>query len=255
MLGGDGYEGEAGSTRSVSWGGASKLEGEAREVGDDRRVNEEGGPEGSPRAESATDRLYRRAKAATENESLQEAVQLYRELLTIDPKHLRAHNNLGVLYDRMGDYRGALAEYEAAEALDPDDVRLQCNIAAVLASLTRYREAEAKLTRALQADPQNADARENLGLVYFKRGLYAEAAEELRRAAKLDPDRASAFLYLGDALNHMDEIEAAIEALKKSVELRPNPRAYYTLGILYDRRRQSDLAEIMYRRAKELGGW
>jgi len=216
-------------------------------------------PEDSEMSNSAkegpAEELYRQAKRLTDEGALQEAVRTYRELLAIEPSHLRAHNNLGVVYDRLGDHRRALAEYQAAEELDPDDVRLQCNIAAVLASLGRYREAEAKLTRALDSDPKNADARENLGLVYFKKGLYTEAATELSRAADLDPERASAFLYLGEALNHLDEIDAAMEALERSVRIRPMARAYYTLGILHDRMKRPDLAQKMYHKADELGGW
>jgi tetratricopeptide (TPR) repeat protein len=205
--------------------------------------------------EPAAEDLYRRAKKLSDEGSLHDAARVYSDLLTIDPSHLRARNNLGVLYDQLGDYEAALAEYLAAEELDPDDVRLQCNIAAVQASLGRYRDAEERLGQALHADPQNADARENLGLVYFKKGLYAEAAVELRRAAELDPSRSNAYLYLGEALNHMDEIEAAMEALERSAELRPGPRTFYTMGILYDRKKQPDMAEVMYRKAKELGGW
>ncbi len=205
--------------------------------------------------EGPTHELYKRAKRLSDEGSVQEAISVYRELLAIEPAHLRARNNLGVLYDSMGDYRRALTEYQAAEELDPDDVRLQCNIAAVLASLGRYRDAEAKLMRALNADPKNADARENLGLVYFKKGLYAEAAVELRRAAELNAQRASAFFYLGEALNHLNDIDGAMEALQRSVEIKPSPRAYYTMGILYDRMKRPDLAQAMYRKAEELGGW
>lgn len=206
-------------------------------------------------SDSRVDRLYRRAKRLSDEGSLRDAAGVYRELLDIDPGHHRAHNNLGVLYDQMGEYGAALSEYLAAEALDPDDVRLQCNIAAVQASLGRYRDAEERLGRALHSDPKNADARENLGLVYFKKGLYEEAAEELRRAAELDPSRASAYLYLGEALNHLNDIEGAMEALERSSELRPSARAYYAMGIVYDRRKQPELAEVLYRKAKELGGW
>lgn len=207
------------------------------------------------RTEPAVEELYQRAKKLSDEGSLHDAARVYGDLLAIDPHHLRARNNLGVLYDQLGNYEAALAEYLAAEELDPDDVRLQCNIAAVQASLGRYRDAEERLGQALHTDPQNADARENLGLVYFKKGLYAEAAVELRRAAELDPSRSNAYLYLGEALNHMDEIEAAMEALERSAELRPSARAFYTMGILYDRKKQPDLAEVMYRKAKELGGW
>lgn len=225
-------------------------EPEARPAAEEQIANEVRDSSGS-----VADRLYRRAKKLSEEGALRDAVGVYRELLTLDPNHLRAHNNLGVLYDRMGDHRAALTEYLAAEALDPDDVRLQCNIAAMQASLGHYREAKERLEQALHADPKNADARENLGLVYFKKGLYGQAAEELRRATELDESRGSAYLYLGEALNHMDDVDGAMAALERSIELRPNARAFYALGIIYDRKKQPDLAEVMYRKAKELGGW
>lgn len=199
--------------------------------------------------------LYRRAKDLAGGGSFEEAVGVYRQLLALEPNNLRAHNNLGVLYDRLGDFEQALTEYRAAEQLDPDDVRLQCNIAAVLASLGRYREAEEKLAAALHSDPKNADARENLGLVYFKKGLYVDAAEELRLAAEIDPTRASAFLYLGEALNRLDDLEGAMTALSSSVELKESARAYYAMGIVYDRMNQKGAAHSMYRKAEELGGW
>ncbi len=46
-----------------------------------------------------------------------------------------------------------------------------------------------------------------------------------------------------------------MEALERSSELRPSARAYYAMGIVYDRRKQPELAEVLYRKAKELGGW
>ncbi len=46
-----------------------------------------------------------------------------------------------------------------------------------------------------------------------------------------------------------------MEALERSVELRPSARAFYTIGILFDRKRQPDIAQAMYRKAEELGGW
>ena len=204
---------------------------------------------------SGTDALYERAKRLSSDGKLREAIEVYLKLLDQEPDHLRARNNLGFLHDRLGDHEAALAEYEAAERLDPDDVRLQCNIAAVQASLGRYAEAEERLKDALHADPKNADAHENLGLVQFKKGLYQEAAVELQRAAELDPERATAYLYLGEALNRMDDVEGALTALQQSVELKQSPRAYYTMGILYDRKSQPDLANAMYRKAEELGGW
>ncbi|NIR45129.1 MAG: tetratricopeptide repeat protein [Gemmatimonadetes bacterium] len=210
---------------------------------------------GSEAARQGTETLYLRARELAEGGALREAVGVYRQLLADSPDHLKAHNNLGFLYDRLGDSEAALAEYRAAESLDPDDVRLQCNVAAALASLGRYGEAEEKLAEALRSDPKEADIRENLGLVHYKRGLYAEAAEELRIAADLDPQRARALLYLGEALNRIDDLEGALTALRRSVEIQPSARAYYAMGIVYDRMNQKGAAQAMYHKAEELGGW
>ncbi len=37
----------------------------------------------------------------------------------MDPDYARAHNNLGVLYERQGRREEARAEYEAAQRADP----------------------------------------------------------------------------------------------------------------------------------------
>jgi tetratricopeptide (TPR) repeat protein len=56
-------------------------------------------------------------------------------------------------------------------------------------------------------------------------------------------------------LNRLNQVDEAIAALERSVELKPSPRAYYTLGILHDRKKQPTLAQAMYRKAEEMGGW
>jgi Flp pilus assembly protein TadD len=48
-------------------------------------------------------------------------------------------------------------------------------------------------------------------------------------------------------------VDEAIEALERAVELTPrNPRAYYTLGILFDKKRLPSKAAVMYRKSREL---
>lgn len=157
---------------------------------------------------------------------------------------------VGLLYDRVGDCERALFESQVSEGLDRDDGRPQSDIGAVLPD--HYTAVEATLKNALHTDPNNPDARENLGLVYLGKALYARAAKELRRVVELDPTRASAYLYLGEALSRLDEVDAALAAFVKSVKLQPdNRRAYYKMGILYDRISQPQFAEAMYRKARE----
>jgi Flp pilus assembly protein TadD len=77
---------------------------------------------------------------------------------------------------------------------------------------------------------------------------------ELRPVCDGDPDHAAAHYYRGEALNRLGRVEEALEVLLRAVELQPDdPRAYHTLGRLYDRRNEPDKAARMYRLARECG--
>jgi tetratricopeptide (TPR) repeat protein len=95
------------------------------------------------------------------------------------------------------------------------------------------------------------DAHLNLGLVYFRRGLYRDAAEGFQRAIELDPESPAAYVYLGESFNYLARWEEALDALRTAVELKPSTRAYYVMGIVYDRLQQPDRAAEMYRRSRE----
>jgi tetratricopeptide (TPR) repeat protein len=83
--------------------------------------------------------------------------------------------------------------------------------------------------------------------------LYAQAELELKRALDLDPDHGVAYFYRGECLNQLGRVDEALEMLERSVVLHPhNPRAYFTMGILYDRKHLPQQAAAMYRKAHEV---
>ena len=70
---------------------------------------------------------------------------------------------------------------------------------------------------------------------------------------EMDPDHGAAFLVLGEALNQMAESDAALEALEEAVRLVPESgKAYYAMGIAYDRKGNHDRAAEMYRLSREV---
>ena len=142
---------------------------------------------------------------------------------------------------------------KVADWLAADDGDLQRDREAVLEPEGEYAAAEATLRQLLCSDSQNPDAREDLGLLYLKKGLPAKAAEELRLLTEVDQTRASAYLYLGEALSQINEVDQAMAAFKRLLELQPSsPEGHYKLGVLYDRSLQPELAEQVYRKAREL---
>ena len=184
---------------------------------------------------------------------LEEALDSYRRLVAMDPAHIRARNNLGVLLDQMGSHDVALEHFQAAVEIDPENAEVLTNFGASLAAQGRYDEAESQLRKAARLDPAGIDVRANLGILYFRRGLYAQSDHELRWVCDRDPDHILAHFYRGEALNRLGRVDDALEMLERASHLQPDrARVYYLLGILYDKKNLKHEAGLMYRKAREL---
>ena len=116
---------------------------------------------------------------------LPEAVQAYREALSLKPDFLDAHDDLGIALSRLGQWPGAIGEYEAALRLSPGDVPARLNLGNALAQSGRFPEAVVQYQRTLALDPTNADAHYNLAHVLDVLGRTAEARAEAAEAARL----------------------------------------------------------------------
>ena len=184
---------------------------------------------------------------------IHEAIELYLGILTVNPSNLKAHNNLGVLYDELKRFDAALEHFEAAARIAPDNVEVLANFASTLTSLARYEQADELLRRAQRLAPDDIQASLGIGILYFRRGLYGESEVELGGVCDRNQSNGLAFYYRGEALNRLGRFDEAAEAIERAVELLPNdPRPFYTLGHLYDRRYQLEDAAEMYRRARRL---
>lgn len=210
----------------------------------------EGGPE---RLVRPAGNQLARARALVEEGRAQEAIDLYRDIVEENPASLKAHNNLGVLFDELGQHEGALEHFEVALRLEPDNVEVLTNLGSTLTALARFEAAEVLLRRALRVAPDGLDARLSMGILSFRRGLYSQAESELSWVCARDPTNGPAFYYRAESLNRDGQFEEAGTVMALAAELMPlDPRPVYTLGHLYDRRSLHEEAAEMYRKAREL---
>ena len=205
-------------------------------------------------APPADERLVR-VKELVQDGRIDEAISLYRDILASNPANLNARNNLGVLYDEMGQPELAIEQFEVAERLAPENVEVLTNFGLARTAMAHYDRAEKLLRRALRLAPENTAVRASIGILHFHRGVYAQAELDLRWVCEQDDMHGPAFYYWGEALNRLNRFDEALEALERATVLQPNNRkAFYTLGHLYDRKHLGEEAMAMYRRARELIG-
>jgi tetratricopeptide (TPR) repeat protein len=175
------------------------------------------------------------------------------EALDLDDQAVGSGPTPRVSFEEPLNLETELERLLAARVLSPDSVGVLVNLGWTLGLLGRFDDAERELRRAQKLAPEDIAVRAGLGLLSYRRGLYPQAEAELRWVCEQDPEHGPAHFYRGEALNRLGRVDQALEALERAVRLQPtNHRAFYTLGILFDRKNLREEAAAMYRKAREL---
>src|SRR5438045_3342817 len=122
---------------------------------------------------------------ALEDEDAQAARAAYERAIAIDPRHLAARTNLGLLLHQCGRLADAERTYRAALLACGDDALLHFNLAVLLEDLKRRSEAVRSYEAALEADPGMADAYYNLALLGEQIGKPRDAIRPMARYRRL----------------------------------------------------------------------
>jgi Flp pilus assembly protein TadD len=112
----------------------------------------------------------------------------------IDPTVSGIHNNLGNVYDKLGDEEPAVAAYREALRLEPGLGEAHMSLATILSRRGDSRGAVEHYGRALELEPSSIEARVYLGLALWNAGDRARSLAELERAGALDPAAANGFV-------------------------------------------------------------
>jgi protein O-GlcNAc transferase len=181
---------------------------------------------------------------------LQEAEQLYRQILAADPQHADAWHALGVLAHHTGQPLTA-AEYIARSiGLNPNVAERHRNLGLTLQALGRFEEAVGCFRTALKLDPSLAETHVSLGHVLQAMGKWDESAESYRLALGVKPDCAEAYNGLGNALVDQQGLEEAVACYRKALQLNPDlSEAYNNLALALHQQEKLDEAIEYYRQA------
>jgi serine/threonine protein kinase len=131
--------------------------------------------------------LRRQAKEARNAQKYQEAVHLYRQVVSLDPAHAPTWFWLGWSLNALGNFGEAISAFDACLELEHNRARVWNTRGYALYMLGRYDEALACCERVLTLEPDNAAAWQNRGVVLQKLGQPEEMLRSLERAARFQP--------------------------------------------------------------------
>ena len=161
--------------------------------------------------------LYDDGQFATAAKSLARAIEL-------DPRYMKAHDNLGLCYEALGRFDEAQRSWEEAIRLNAEQQAKSpwpsLNLGLLLTRLDRLDAAEARFRESLTLDPRFPQAHYQLGLVLEKKGRPAEAIPEIEEAARLDPASADAQYALARLYRRGGDEAKADRALLRFEEMK-----------------------------------
>lgn len=111
------------------------------------------------------------------------ALQIYSELIAIDPNNAGVYNQIGYYYAWRGDYDKAMENLKKYQFMAPDQANPYDSLGEVQAFSGHYEEAIQNLNRALALKPDFFESYGHLGVAYEGMGDYPKAIENYLRGA------------------------------------------------------------------------
>ena len=179
-----------------------------------------------------------------------EALQCYRELLSLDPRSAVSLTAMGTALARLGCYGEAENHFRRAIGISPSIPTAYFNLAGVLQSTGRYRESEMPLRRALKLKPTYLDARISLGMSLVLLGRLGEARDCYQKALKIAPRNTQTLVGVGQIEALEGRFDAAESAFQRALEV--DPRCSYAWAALASLRRMTPADGAWLERAEDI---
>ncbi len=133
------------------------------------------------------DMFMRAVQMEEDRATTQQAMDLYRQILKLRPRHAAAAINLGTIHYNLREFELAEQHYRRASEADPEYALAFFDLGNVLDELKRLPDAIAAYQRAIALVPQYADAHYNLALAYERQGHRRRALRHWLTYVRLDP--------------------------------------------------------------------
>jgi protein O-GlcNAc transferase len=180
---------------------------------------------------------------------LPQAAEIYRRVLSLQPRNADALHLLGLLTHQQGNHQAGLDLINRALAIRQAP-EFYLNAAEVLGALDRPTDAIDSLLKALRLNPNLPEAHNNLASLYSSAGRLKDAESEFITALRLRPNYDQAMTNLGNLLDKQGDSIQATELHRRAIQLNPNNAAALSnLGNLLQKAGQLDEAERLLRKA------
>ena len=179
-----------------------------------------------------------------------EAIPLYQQVLSQDPKNSNALVKLALCHYELQEWESAMQYANTALRYKAEFFEVYEILAIALESMNQIPAAEDAYKDILEKFPDRLESKADFAEFYIRYGKSKEALilyEELAEQLSEEKDYAFNVAFLAYQLKDYDKAE---KFYKKVLELAPTePNSNFGLGAIYDRQKKYDLALTYYAKA------
>jgi tetratricopeptide (TPR) repeat protein len=182
----------------------------------------------------------------------EDALHAAQRVRDLAPKEASSFLFLGHVHFARGDLSMAAQAYEKALQLEPKNLRALENLGDYYAR-SNPKKAMEYYKRYLDIEPRDAEIYFQMGTLNQKGRDFAGAITAYKKSIQYDPQQVASHLALAELYELRKSTQAAIEQYEACEQLDPrNPAFYSRLGRLYFENKQWDEAASQFQNAKTL---
>ena len=163
--------------------------------------------------------LHVRAREKAGLAKHEDAISLYKEILSINAADLDAHFFLGNSLSSLRQFDEAIQSYDSALKVEPSSAACYINRGIAMHQLGRYLDAIGSYNAALAINPEDSLAYNNRGNSQNEMGQLVEAIASYDQAARINPNYAMAFYNRGVVFDKMQDRAAAVISFASAIQI------------------------------------
>jgi tetratricopeptide (TPR) repeat protein len=178
------------------------------------------------------------------------AAELITRTLQQQPQNHFAMANLGNALLQAGNHAAAINRYRAALTIEPSMFDARRNLASALLVQNEASEALREIKQAAETAPQSLEVQVTLGNILQQTGFSDEAIACFNGILKVRPDLAPIHVNLGSSLRQAGRRDEATASFEKAIEIAPDyAEAHCNLGFVYQDFGEKEKAAEAFRKA------
>jgi tetratricopeptide (TPR) repeat protein len=189
---------------------------------------------GNPVNSSNKDAFLQKAIDSHLKGNLNEAKDIYRAVLSYDPKNNEAIFRLGTMALQLKQYDKAAEYIKIAIDIGPSRIAMFINHGIALKNLEQFDKAIHSYDKALELNPNSVDALFNKGCTLQAQDKFNDAKKLYLKALSKKNDIAEIWINLGTVEKELGDNKSAIASFEKAGQLNPKLGAVYSnIGAIF----------------------